>query len=382
MQRKREMLVTVTIGLLGATGKVGQGALEVLLAASGCRIVLGGRDADRRFGRYKEQGKSIQCMEVDVFDEEALLAFCAECDVVVNCAGPAKRIMDRVALAALRQSAHYVDAAGDERLYRLLMKHQPELTAKGLTFIVSAGIYPGLSELLPAYAAQACFDEVERLELFFAGSGEFSLSAAYDIVCSIEEDSGYGMACCFHGQAQKISGPYRQTYTFPFPAGKRDAYPVLNFEFLEMARRNRLGIACFYNTYPDLSVLGKFMTIKALQQYKTEEQKIASARLLAEQYAAGAVQGGDYAQFELLAEGTREGRRHALTGQLLYRGDWNKLSGIVAGSAALLMQKDGEAVPGCYLASEGVSPAKMIEALRQHHAEFTCSVCETGAIQG
>ncbi|MNW12017.1 hypothetical protein D3C71_2096000 [compost metagenome] len=78
------------------------------------------------------------------------------------------------------------------------MKHQPELTAKGLTFIVSAGIYPGLSELLPAYAAQAYFDEVERLELFFAGSGEFSLNAAYDIVCSIEEDSGYGMACCVH----------------------------------------------------------------------------------------------------------------------------------------------------------------------------------------
>ncbi|MBY9080395.1 saccharopine dehydrogenase NADP-binding domain-containing protein [Paenibacillus sp. HN-1] len=374
--------MTVTIGLLGATGKVGQGAAEVLLAASGCRIVLGGRDAENRYRPFRELGQSIQCMEVDVFDEEALLAFCAECDIVVNCAGPAKIILDRVALAALRQSAHYVDAAGDEQLYRQLKKHLPEMAAKGLTFIVSAGIYPGLSEMLPVYAAQAYFDEVERLELFFAGSGEFSLNAAYDIVCSIGEDAGHGMACCLDGQAHRINGSSRQTYTFTAPAGKRDAYPVLSFEFLEMARRNGLGYACFYNTYSDMSVLGKFMTIKALQQYKTEEQKIASARLLAEQYAAGADADGGYAQFELLAEGTREGRRLALMGQLLYRGDWNRLSGIVAAHAALLVLKDGGAVPGCYLASEGVDPAKMIEALRRHNAGFTCSVSETGARQG
>ncbi|MEK4063316.1 MULTISPECIES: saccharopine dehydrogenase family protein [unclassified Paenibacillus] len=368
--------MTGTIGLLGASGKVGQGAAELLLGASGCRLVLGGRDTDKLRGQYGELAKSAHLIKVDIFDDEALLAFCGECDVVINCAGPAKRIQDRVALAALRQKAHYVDAAGDERLYRQLMEHLPELEAKRLSFIVSAGIYPGLSEVLPAYVSQTYFNEVEQLELFFAGAGDFSVSAAYDIVCSIEEGTGMGMAYCLNGEASKISGPFRQTYTFPLPAGKRDAYPVLNLEFLEMARRNRLRSAWFYNTYPDRAMLAKFMTIKALQQYKTEEQKMTSARMLSEHYAASGSSGRSYAQYQLLAKGTKDGRKLELSSQLLYSGDWNRLSGIVAASTAQLVLEDGGAEPGCFFASQGVNPGRMIEALRLQNAVFTCSIFE------
>lgn len=338
--------------------------------------MLGGRDTDKLRGQYGELAKSAHLIKVDIFDDEALLAFCGECDVVINCAGPAKRIQDRVALAALRQKAHYVDAAGDERLYRQLMEHLPELEAKRLSFIVSAGIYPGLSEVLPAYVSQTYFNEVEQLELFFAGAGDFSVSAAYDIVCSIEEGTGMGMAYCLNGEASKISGPFRQTYTFPLPAGKRDAYPVLNLEFLEMARRNRLRSAWFYNTYPDRAMLAKFMTIKALQQYKTEEQKMTSARMLSEHYAASGSSGRSYAQYQLLAKGTKDGRKLELSSQLLYSGDWNRLSGIVAASTAQLVLEDGGAEPGCFFASQGVNPGRMIEALRLQNAVFTCSIFE------
>lgn len=373
-----------TIGLLGASGKVGRGAAELLLGASGYELVLGGRDTDKLRREYGELAESVRLMKVDVFDEKELLAFCGECDVILNCAGPAKRIIDRVALAALRQSVHYVDAAGDEHLYRQLMEHLPELEAKRLSFIVSAGIYPGLSEVLPAYVSQTYFDEVEQLELFFAGAGDFSVNAAYDIVCSIEEGTGMGMAYCLNGEAGKINGPYRQTYTFSAPAGKRDAYPVLSLEFLEMARRNGLRSAWFYNTYPDRAMLAKFMTIKALQQYKTKEQKMTSARMLAAHYAASesperCANGSDnrsYAQYQLLAKGLKDGRKLELSSQLLYRGDWNQLSGIVAASIAQLVLEDGGAEPGCFFASQGVNPGRVIEALRLHNAAFTCSILE------
>lgn len=374
-----------TIGLLGASGQVGRGAAELLLNAPGCRVVLGGRDTDKLRRQYGELAESARVIKVDVFDEEEIDAFCGECDIVINCAGPTKQIKDCVALAALRQSAHYVDAAGDERLYRQLIEHQPDLETKQLTFIVSAGIYPGLSEVLPAYVAQTYFDEVEQLELFFAGAGDFSVNAAYDIVCSIEEGNGLGMHFCRNGEASKISGSFRQNYTFPAPAGKRDAYPVLSFEFLDMARRNELRSAWLYNTYPDRAVLAKFMTIKALQQYKTEEQKRTSALMLAEHYRASGSSDGctngssdrSYAQYQLLAKGIKDSRRLELSGQLLYRGDWNRLSGIVAASAAQLVLEDG-AEPGCFFASHGVNPGRMIEALHLQNATFACSIFEPG----
>ncbi|GIQ70289.1 NAD-dependent epimerase/dehydratase family protein [Xylanibacillus composti] len=368
-----------TIGILGASGQVGRGAVETMLGSAEFPIVLGGRNPEKLREQYRRAEPRAVFMHVDVYDSESLRRFTGSCDVVINCAGPSKQVLDRVASACLEHGVHYVDVSGDEHLYKRLRSANREIEEKRLTFLVSAGVYPGLSEMFPAYVAETGLDEVELLELFFAGNGGFSLNAAYDIVCSIQEDTGRGMMYGKNGEASKMDRPFPRSYPLPPPAGERNVYPVLHDEFLSIARSRRFREAMFYNTYPDNAILNKFMTIKALELYKTEEQKLASARMLVEQFGAYKQPAQAYSMFHLLAEGRKDGKPLRLGATLLYNNDWNTLSGMVAANAARLVLEDGGRAPGCKYAAEGVSPVNMMNVLGEQDVHLAHSVMEARA---
>lgn len=359
-----------TIGMLGATGAVGREAIQTILTSTDHRVVLGGRDPAKLRELFKEMAARVECLEVDVHNRTKLDSLCRRCDIIINCAGPSKQIGDTIAAACLEHGVHYVDVSGDEHLYRQLLMRQQEIVDKGLLFVISAGVYPGLSELLPAYVAKTEFDEIDSLELFFAGQGDFSLNAAYDIVCSIEEDTGLGMTYCRQGEPQKINGHFHRQFVLPYPAGKRDTYPVLNHEFARMAKSSGIKSAYFYNSYHNNSVLNQFVMIKALQQYKTEEQKIASAKQLVEQFNAKKSGTDDFTLFHLIATGTKHGQNLKLESTLMYPSDWNRLSGIVAATAARLVIEEESGKAGCFFAAEGVSAKRLIDALRGHTFEL------------
>jgi saccharopine dehydrogenase-like NADP-dependent oxidoreductase len=357
------------IGILGSTGYVGSEAVKALLDSTGHNIILGGRFPEKLhefFPGIKYRG---ECLQVDINNREQLHSFCSKCDIVVNCAGPSKQILDWVAAAAIENCVHYVDVSGDEHLYRLLMKRKQGIEDKKLSVIISAGVYPGLSEIFPAYIVEKYFDDVELLELFFSGRGEFSFNAAYDIVCSIEEDTGLGMTCCKNGEAKKIEGSFHTNYSLPYPAGKLDTYPILNQEFKEMAKRHKIKSAYFYNTYQNKSVLNKFIMIKALEQYKTEEQKRASAKILTEQYAKKK-DTDDFTMLHLVANGSKKGKHVKLVSNLLYKNDWNTLSGIVAANTARLVIEGNRGKKGCFTVAEGVDAADMMDLLSRQNIDL------------
>lgn len=356
-----------TIGILGATGYVGRGAVRAMLAFTEYRILIGCRNEERVRHLFPKMEQKIGCLQVDVHNRDQLHRFCGKCDIVVNCAGPSKQIADTVAAACIEQGVHYVDVSGDEHLYEQLMKRKQEIEEKELSIVISAGVYPGLSEIFPAYVAETYFDDIDALELFFAGQGGFSLNAAYDIVCSIEEDTGLGMTYCKHGEAQKMDGPFHRNYSLPFPAGKRDTYPVLNREFQQMARQNKMKSAYFYNTYPNHSVLNQFVMIKALEQYKTEEQKRASAKALTEQFEANNKEANAFTMFHLIASGSKHGKPLKLVANLLSQNDWNTLSGILAAHAAKSIMEEDEKKSGCFFVAEAVQAAKLIGELSERH---------------
>lgn len=378
-ERGREHVEKKTIGILGATGVVGGAALATMLTATGHRVLLGGRNPEKLRGLLAGSEDRGNFWEVDVFDASRLADFCSRCDIVINCAGPAKQVLDKVAVACLEKGIHYVDVSGDEHLYRLLLTRKAEIEAKGLRFVISAGVYPGLSEIFPSYIAEEELDSTEQLELFFAGQGDFSLNAAYDIVCSIEEDTGYGMSYCRDGEVRKIDGPFHKSCMLPQPAGKRDTYPVLTEEFCRMAHAREIRAAYFYNSYQHSGILNQFVMIKALQQYKTEEQKQHSAKLLLQQFAAKKPNVDDYTMFHLHADGLRDGAPVRLTATLLYRGDWNRLSGIVAATVAQLVTEEADKKAGCCYVSEGVSQAALIQALCRQGVELTLERSERTA---
>ena len=135
-----------TVALLGATGGVGRHALAHLLAWGDDTVRAGTRDP----ARLVADDPRVDVRAVDVTDPASLDAFCAGCHTVVNCAGPAATIGDTVARAAARGGAAYVDAAGDDPLHAAVSALPG---AADRVAVLSAGLMPGLSGLLPAHLA-------------------------------------------------------------------------------------------------------------------------------------------------------------------------------------------------------------------------------------
>jgi hypothetical protein len=61
-------------------------------------------------------------------------------------------LQDRVAQAAFRRNCHYIDFAGLTLVKERMLPHSREIADLGLSFVVSAGWMPGISELVPVYA--------------------------------------------------------------------------------------------------------------------------------------------------------------------------------------------------------------------------------------
>jgi hypothetical protein len=99
-------------------------------------------------------------------------------------------LQDRVAQAAYRNGCHYVDPAGMSFVKERMLSHRQEIEERGLSFVVSAGWNPGISELLPVYAvarARAAMDTIESLTVYFGDSGEWSTNALRDGVWYIRQ---------------------------------------------------------------------------------------------------------------------------------------------------------------------------------------------------
>jgi hypothetical protein len=169
------------VGGYGATGSV---VVPELLKTTTAQILVGGRDAAKGNALAAKFGSRVAAEHLDVLDRKSLDEFCSRCSTVINCAGPVFELQDRVAQAALRGRCHYVDAAGLSIVReRLLPQRQREIEDLGLSFVISAGWMPGLSEVLPAYAdavAKTRMETIESLTVYFADGGEWSDNAMRD----------------------------------------------------------------------------------------------------------------------------------------------------------------------------------------------------------
>jgi saccharopine dehydrogenase-like NADP-dependent oxidoreductase len=120
---------------------------------------------------------------LDVRDVRSLDEFCSRCSIIVNCGGPVMLLQDRVAQAAFRGHCHYVDPAGMSIVKERMLPHGREIADLGLSFVVSAGWTPGITELLPIHAraqARSRMDSIESLNVYFSDSGEWSANALRD----------------------------------------------------------------------------------------------------------------------------------------------------------------------------------------------------------
>ncbi|GAA1072844.1 saccharopine dehydrogenase NADP-binding domain-containing protein [Nocardiopsis composta] len=168
------------IGVVGASGAVGEAAARWLHALGRTRLRLGGRRSAPLAALAAELGDGAEAVPVDADSPESVRAFSSGCRVVLNCAGPSYRIADRVARAALPTGADYVDVTGDTPVHDGL-SGSAEMRRR--TAVLSAGVLPGLSALLVRwYAAE---HGLERMAGYAGGLERCTEAAAGDLLLSL-----------------------------------------------------------------------------------------------------------------------------------------------------------------------------------------------------
>ncbi|MGV9380272.1 saccharopine dehydrogenase NADP-binding domain-containing protein [Nonomuraea sp. NPDC003707] len=243
------------IGVLGGYGAVGGAAARLLAGHPGLRV--GGRDgaAARRFVDA-DLGGHGEAWQVDALDAAELARFCAGCQVVVNCAGPSYLLRDRVARAAFAAGADYVDAAGDAAAFA-----QADAGAQGRTAVLSAGMLPGLTGLVPRHlAALASPNAGLRLDVYTGGLDRLTPAAAGDFLLAGQEERGAALAAWRDGARVSRALTPVHDVQLPYFPGPVTAYPYLSAEAERVAGELGLVEARWYNVITGDGVLAAAST--------------------------------------------------------------------------------------------------------------------------
>lgn len=352
------------IGITGGYGSVGCRLTRELIATTSYSVLIGGRDACRARELACELGERAFWQQVDVENQKSLDVFCAGCELVVNCAGPSRDVRDKVALSALRGSAHYLDASGEEPLRDMLAGRSSDIREEGLSFILSAGTYPGLSALFPSYLARRCFDTAHSAELFFHfGDSRLSLNAALDIVAYV---SGFncGMETIwregsfYYEGGQILSGAlYPYFADFPEPVGRILVHPVFTGEMYRFAQQVNLRKLRAFIAYSE-AMLRALIAVRTETYTSKEQERFAAERLV----AASGYDVSPYTMYHVVMDGVCRGKKETVHGTLLYRGDHMMFVAKVLAAAARLVL-GGKSRPGVSFLAEGVEPSQLMALL-------------------
>ncbi|WP_033290185.1 saccharopine dehydrogenase NADP-binding domain-containing protein [Amycolatopsis jejuensis] len=210
------------IGVVGGYGDVGTPACRRLVAA-GLPVRVGGRDPVAAEALAATLGADYR--RVDFRDESTVDHFASGCRVVLNCAGPAHAVGDRIARAAARAGADYVDVAGDDPLYRRLD------AAPGQRVVLSAGLRPGLTGLFPRVLAESGVD-VRTLTVSFGLRDRFTPTAAADYL----QATGIRPLAAWRGGPREGALTRTTATDLPFFPGEVTVTPLLSTEDERLAR--------------------------------------------------------------------------------------------------------------------------------------------------
>jgi hypothetical protein len=235
------------VAVVGAYGAVGRAACAQLVAWGIGPLRVGGRDGTRA-GRLAAElaagGDPVEAGAVDVTDGDSLARFVEGSRAVLNCAGPAALIGDRVARAARAAGVDYVDAAGDDELYAAMTALD---WPAGRRVVISAGMMPGLTGLLPR-ALAAGFGPVERLTGYVGGRDRFTVTAAHDFLSTLD---GFGVAYGVWRDGAVVAGaatPLAEATVPGFP-GPVSGTPYLSTEAMRVAAELAAAEATWYSVF-------------------------------------------------------------------------------------------------------------------------------------
>uniref|UniRef100_A0A453KAW8 Saccharopine dehydrogenase NADP binding domain-containing protein n=1 Tax=Aegilops tauschii subsp. strangulata TaxID=200361 RepID=A0A453KAW8_AEGTS len=164
--------------VLGGTGRVGGSTATALSKLRpDLNILIGGRNREKGESLASELGEQSEFVKIDTGNAAMLEKALEDVDLVVHTAGPFQREAECTVLqAAISTKTAYIDVCDDmDYSWRAKAFHE-EAKAQGVPAITTAGIYPGVSNVMAAElvnAARSEDGEPERLRFFYytAGSG-------------------------------------------------------------------------------------------------------------------------------------------------------------------------------------------------------------------
>ncbi|MGW1373621.1 saccharopine dehydrogenase NADP-binding domain-containing protein [Streptomyces sp. NPDC002446] len=353
------------IGIIGGYGAVGAAAARRLAAEGRFRLRVGGRNPDAARACAAGLGAAAHAVAVDAEDDGSLAAFSRGCRTVLNCSGPAYLLLDRARRAALAEGADYVDVMDDG---------SAPGPVEGRTVVLSAGLAPGLSGLLPGLLAQGTSGG--RFTGCYAGLGVFTRTGAIDYLLSMERDYGTPLA---EWRGRVVPRALRVEEDFRLPGVVRPlvAYPYLTAETAGRARALRLDAARWYNAFDGHALLDVLNRSRAAGPAGRHLEARA-----AELVAASALDVAGRTPYHLVW-GALEARDHEGTPvrrtAVVRAVDGSELTGLVGAFAAAAVC-DGRLPHGVHQASAVLDPRAVVQWLSGSAAGVT--VTETEVVTG
>ncbi len=345
----------MTIAVLGGYGDVGKGTCQYLLSLGLGPIRIGGRHAETSRVIADPQ---VSYQNADYTDEASLLAFIQDCRLLINCAGPSYLIGDRLARVAKEHKLPYVDVAGDDALYQTLAKS--DYQDGGDIALLSAGLQPGLTGLLPLWLAQQTSFEVRHLTCYFVLFDRFTAVAADDYMQGVEEALSSPLAAWRNGHITHSVLQRQQGLSLPFVPTEVTVLPQISTENVRLAKQLSLSSAQWYNCVIGEHILNAFNTV----QSQTRRQAIASLC-----HASALDMAGRTPSIWLLLEGQDQYKQHSYTTIVKGTGNADLTGAIAALSAAAVLQ--GDIPPGLHYCPQALPAAHLFPALQNLGAVHT-----------
>jgi hypothetical protein len=358
-----------TFGVVGGYGATGRVVVSELHKSSNDRILIGGRDLHKAKALAAEFDGRVSPLQVDVLDPRALDSFCSQCYIIVNCASPVMVLQDRVAQAAFRARVHYVDAANLLVVKERMLPHSGNIQNAGLSFVMSAGWFPGLSELLPVYThslARAKMDAVESLALYFGDTDEWSRNA-FEEAAWLLRQLGFSRRGYFHHGEWVHAKMFHASQEIDLGdrIGCRRFYMFSNPELNQIGARLNDCTLFAYGCVPGLRTT-VFSALIALLPLPDR----FGGQLLRNAFRNNRLPVGGFAVVK--AVGPSQRGRLVLTVQLIYERDRNYwINGLVPATVARMIADKSGVEAGVHFLADAVNPIAFMAELRKGGVECT-----------
>jgi hypothetical protein len=354
------------IGVLGCGGALGHIACNVL--KRNCKI----RGGQRRRPEGMEADSNFQWVKTDLYNEEELYEFCKGCDVILNCAGPSYLVGDRVALAAAKANAIYIDTFGAGPLENSLLKKG--LDKEGV-FVISAGSFPGLSGILPRWLAEQEFESIFSMLSFAGGREHCSTCAGLDLLLSSVSNYGISGAFMKNGSVVRALDNISEKVYIPFLKEEVYKQKFLNDETIKLYKLLQLKEAYWYNIIVDKAVNDAILKSYAKLSMDRSDNVLREAidELCA---AADMALWGKNPWYVMTTELQGEKRGRLIRKRCILRSKSSyELSGVVAAAAVETVIKH-KTKKGIYWAFEVLDPVETVERLVSTKAAASIDVVD------